>query len=145
MEEIKLTLDSMPEAGEEAAAIKRQEERDAMAVKFDDSTLTPEEKAMVEEFSTKIDLHNTNQLMTYGSAAQQKVAGFSETALKNVRTKDLGEIGNSITDLVTELKGFEVEEEQKGFLGIFKKAGNKITVLKTKYDKAEVSVNQCTN
>ena len=146
MDEIKLILDvESQETAQETLEARRQEERNATAVKFDETSLSPEEKSMVEEFSDKIDLNNSNQMLTYGAAAQQKVAAFSETALKNVRTKDLGEIGNSISDLVTELKGFEIEEEQKGFLGLFKKAGNKIVALKAKYDQAESSVNQITN
>jgi len=142
MDEIKLTLDGMeaPELVLDPAA-KEEKDRDAVAVKFDESTLTPEERKMVVSFAEKIDLSNTNQILNYGSAAQQKVAGFSETALQNVRTKDLGEIGEAITGLVTELKGFSTEEE-KGFLGFFKKAGSKIDAMKTKYDKAEVSVNR---
>ena len=140
MDEIKLTLDNAetPELVLDPMA-KAEKDRDATAVKFDESTLTPEEKQMVAAFSEKIDLSNTSQILNYGSAAQQKVAGFSETALQNVRTKDLGEIGEAITGLVTELKGFSAEEE-KGFLGIFKRAGNKLDAMKTKYEKAEVSV-----
>lgn len=140
MEEIKLTLEGndTPELVLDPAA---KTDRDANAVKFDESTLTPEEKQMVADFAEKIDLTNTNQILHYGSAAQQKIAGFSESALEKVRTKDLGEIGDAITGLVTELKGFSPEEE-KGFLGLFKRAGNKLEAMKTKYDKAEVSVNR---
>ena len=140
MDEIRLTLD-----GPEAPAMELQKERDANAVKLEEIHLTAEEQAMVDSFSEKIDLRNTNQLMTYGSSAQQKVANFSETALQNVRTKDLGEVGESITALVAELNGFSADEDKKGFLGVFKKTGNKISAMRTKYEKAEVSVNHITN
>lgn len=140
MDEIKLTLDSP-----EDSVLAVQQERDANAVKLEDIHLTDEEKAMVDSFAEKIDLRNTNQLLTYGSSAQQKVANFSETALQNVRTKDLGEIGDSITTLVTELNGLSAEEDKKGFLGVFKKTGNRITAMRTKYEKAEVSVERITN
>ena len=102
--------------------------------------LSDEERRMVDEFSKQIDLHNSNGILQYGVGTQKKMADFSENALKSVKTKDLGEVGNMITDLVTELKSFDVEEEEKGFLGLFKKSGNKITALKAKYDKAEVNV-----
>ena len=79
-------------------------------------------------------------ILQYGASAQKKLSDFSESALSNVRTKDLGEVGEMVTSLVTELKGFDTDEEEKGFLGLFKKTGNKITALKAKYDKAEVNV-----
>ncbi len=107
---------------------------------LDESILTEEEKKMVDDFSRQIDLHNSNGILQYGVGTQKKMADFSENALKNVRTKDLGEVGDMISDLVTELKSFDVEEEEKGFLGFFKKSGNRITAMKAKYDKAEVNV-----
>ncbi len=110
---------------------------------FDESTLTAEEKKMVDEFSTQIDLTNSNMVMQFGAGAQKKVADFSESALNSVKTKDLGEIGSMLTDVVVELKGFDVNEEEKGgILGFFKRNTNKITSLKTKYEKAEVNVNK---
>ena len=107
---------------------------------LDESMLSDEERRMVDEFSKQIDIHNTNGILQYGVGTQKKMADFSETALKNVKTKDLGEVGDMISGLVTELKSFDVEEEEKGFLGFFKKSGNKMTALKAKYDKAEVNV-----
>lgn len=107
---------------------------------LDDSILTEEERKMVDDFSKQINLNDTNGILQYGVGTQKKMADFSETALKNVKTKDLGEVGDMISGLVTELKSFDVEEEEKGFLGFFKKSGNKMTALKAKYDKAEVNV-----
>ena len=107
---------------------------------LDESMLSEDERRMVDEFSKQIDIHNTNGILQYGVGTQKKRADFSETALKNVKTKDLGEVGDMISGLVTELKSFDVEEEEKGFLGFFKKSGNKMTALKAKYDKAEVNV-----
>lgn len=96
---------------------------------------------MVDQFTSQIDLHNSNIVLQYGAGTQKKMADFSEKALENVQTKDLGEIGELLTGVVMELKGFDAEEE-RGFLGIFKKSSNKINALKAKYDKAEVNVNK---
>jgi uncharacterized protein YaaN involved in tellurite resistance len=109
---------------------------------FDESILTPEEKKMVDNFADQIDLTKSSQILQYGVGAQKKIADFSESALNNVKTKDLGEIGEMLTSVVTELKSFGEEEEEKGFLGFFKKTSNKLTALKAKYDKAEVNVNK---
>lgn len=112
---------------------------------LDEDTLSPEEREMVASFSQTIDITNTNVILQYGAAAQQKVSGFSETALQNVRTKDLGEVGDMMVDLIGELKGFSTEPEERGFLGIFKRTANKITALKARYDKAEANVEKiCT-
>jgi len=105
--------------------------------------LTPAEQRIVNEFAAKIDITNPNIVLQYGAASQQKIAAFSDSALENVRTKDLGEVGDMITDLVGELSGFS-DEEEKGFLGIFKKSGNKLTKMKARYDKAEVNVERIT-
>lgn len=105
-----------------------------------ENILSEEERKMVNEFSKQIDLHNSNGILQYGVGTQKKMADFSENALKSVKTKDLGEVGDMITDLVTELKSFDVEEEEKGLFGLFKKSGNKLTALKAKYEKAEVNV-----
>ena len=102
--------------------------------------LTDAEKKMVADFSSKIDLKNTNLVLQYGSGAQKKIADFSESALDNVRNKDLGEVGELLSSVVAELKCFD-EEEQKGFFGIFKKASNSIETMKAKYGKAEANVN----
>ena len=107
---------------------------------LDESILTEEERRMVDDFSRQIDLHDSNGILQYGVGTQKKMADFSENALKTVQTKDLGEVGDMITGLVTELKNFDTEEEERGFLGLFKKTGNKITALKAKYDKAEANV-----
>lgn len=105
-----------------------------------ESQLTPKEQEMVKAFVEKIDLNNTNAVLQYGASTQKKMADFSNKALNNIKTKDMGEIGDMITGLVTELKSFDVEEEEGGFLGFFKKKANSITNLKAKYDKAEVNV-----
>lgn len=109
---------------------------------FDESILSPEEKKMVDDFANQIDLNKSNQILQYGVGAQKKIADFSEAALNNVKTKDLGEIGDMLSGVVTELKSFDVEEGEKGFLGLFKKSSNKLTAMKAKYDKAEVNINK---
>lgn len=111
---------------------------------MDDSMLSEEEKRMVSEFVEKIDLRNSNAILQYGAGTQKKMADFSEKALENVKTKDMGEIGDMIADLVTELKSFDVAEEEKGLGAFFKKRANKLTALKAKYDKTEVNVNKIT-
>jgi len=113
--------------------------------KIEMSSLTPEEQKMVNEFAEKIDISNSNIVLQYGAASQKRVAGFSEAALENVRTKDLGEVGNMISDLVVELKGFTLDENEKGLSGLFKKGRNKVETLKTRYDKAEVNVDKISN
>ncbi len=102
--------------------------------------LTEDEKKMVDEFSQKIDLHDTNGILQYGIGTQKKMADFSENALKSVKTKDLGEVGDMISGLVTELKSFDVDEEEKGFFSFFKKQENKLSAMKAKYDRAEANV-----
>ena len=108
---------------------------------MDDSMLSEEEKAMVESFSNQIDVTNSTMILQYGAGTQKKMADFSETALENVKTKDLGEIGTLLSSVVTELKEFD-EEETKGFLGLFKKGANKLEAMKAKYAKAESNVNE---
>ncbi len=107
-----------------------------------ETLLTPEEQKAVDEFCDKIDIHNSNAILQYGVGAQKKLASFSENTLENVKTKDLDEVGNMLSEVVVELKGFDVDEEQKGFLGLFKKSGNKLASLKAKYDKAETNINK---
>ena len=109
---------------------------------FDESTLSDEEKKIVDDFANQIDLNKSNQILQYGVGAQKKIADFSETALNNVKTKDLGEIGDMLSGVVKELKTFDVEEEEKGFMGLFKKSSNKLATMKAKYDKAEVNINK---
>ncbi|MBQ8510282.1 MAG: toxic anion resistance protein [Clostridia bacterium] len=101
--------------------------------------LSPAEQKMVADFAAKIDITDPNIVLQYGAGSQQKIASFSDSALNNVKTKDLGEVGDMITDLVGELREFD-EEETKGFLGFFKKQGNKIEQMKAKYDKVDVNV-----
>ena len=121
------------------------EQKDITAHYLENTKLTEAEQKMVDDFSEKIDLNDSGIVLQYGSAAQKKIADFSDNALEGVRTKDLGEVRNMITDLVAELKGFNIEpEEKKGFFSIFKKAGSGIAKLKTKYDKAEVNVDRIT-
>lgn len=108
---------------------------------FRENQLTPEEKKMVDDFAKKIDLHNSQAILEYGVGTQKKMADFSEGALKNVRTKDMGEVGDMLSGLVSELKSFEITEEDKGIFGFFKKSANKVTGLKAKYDKTETNVN----
>ena len=110
---------------------------------FDDSMLSPEEKKMVDQFSSQIELSNSNLILQYGAGAQKKIADFSENALNKVKTKDLGEIGEMLTGVVTELKQFNANEPEKGgFLGFFKNKSNKITAMKAKYESAEENVNK---
>lgn len=101
--------------------------------------LTPQEKQMVADFAAKIDVENTTQILQYGAATQKKMADFSDAALANVRTQDLGEVGDLIVNVVGELKGFDAEEE-KGLFGFFRKQANKLEAMKSKYAKAEVNV-----
>ena len=137
------TLTFEPFAEEKAATLAVQEPAPAVeAPVFDESSLTPEEKKMVDDFSAQIDLANTNLVLQFGSGAQKKIADFSETALANVRTKDLGEVGDVLSSVVTQLKSFDVDEEEKGFFGFFKKNANKVTALRAKYEKAEGNINQ---
>ena len=105
--------------------------------------LTEEETQMVADFASKIDLQDSALVLQYGAACQKKIAAFSDSALEGIRTKDLGQTGEMITDLVTKLRGFSaVEEERRGFLGLFKKAGDRAVQLKAKYDEAEVNIDR---
>ncbi|MDO4323678.1 MAG: toxic anion resistance protein [Lachnospiraceae bacterium] len=124
----------------EKEALQEQKPEEKAEPQLTEEILTDEERKMVEDFSRQINLHDSNGILQYGVGTQKKMADFSENALKNVKTKDLGEVGDMISSLVTELKSFDVEEEEKGFLGLFKKSGNKLTAMKAKYEKAEVNV-----
>ena len=138
-----LTLDPIPDAKEALSAMTLtpnvvEEEKPVVQ----EVNLTPQEQKMVDDFAAQIDLTNTQQVMQYGSGSQKKIADFSESALGNVRTKDMGEIGKMLTDVVAELRSFD-DEEDKGFLGnLFKKPAAKLSDMKAKYDKAEVNVNK---
>ena len=111
----------------------------------EENVLTPEELRQVEEFSKKIDVTNTKAILTYGAGTQKKMADFSEKTLESVKTKDMGEVGDMVSGLVTELRNFDVDEEEKGFLGFFKKKGNQIQELKTKYNTVEKNVDKISN
>ena len=130
-----LTLDPTP------AAAPVEEKKAEPAAPAADIQLTAEEQAMVDSFAEKIDITNSQQVLQYGSACQKKIGDFSEAALAKVSTKDLGEVGDMITNLIGELKSFDAnEEQQKGILGFFKKKGDQLDNLKTKYNKAETNV-----
>ena len=134
-----LTLES---GAEPAAAPSAAPLAEAAAETAPMPRLTPEEQKMVADFSAKIDLTNSGQILQYGSGAQKKMADFSERALENVRTKDLGEVGQMLTGVVTELKSFEVGEEEKGFFARLKRGGNKLQAMRARYAKAETNVDR---
>lgn len=135
-EDINLTLH--PEEKKE-----EKPEKTIEIVKMEDS-LSKEELKQVEDFSKQIDISETNVILQYGADAQKKIVEFSDTALNKVKTKDLGQIGDMIDGLVTELKGFNTEEDKGGFLGLFKKAGNRVAALKARYDSVEKNVDKIT-
>ena len=141
-----LTLDPNGTAAAAQAAAeeaKKEAAKEVPVEKLDLSMLSPAEQAAVTEFSEKIDITNTEQVMTYGAAAQKNISEFSDAALSSVRTKDLGETGQMLGDLVVELKGLNFDaEEKKGLRGLFKKATQNIASLKAQYDKAEVNVDK---
>lgn len=130
-----LTLD--PAADEKVV----EEAKKAAPVKVEDTPLSPEEQKMVDDFAEKIDITNSQMVLQYGAASQKKLSDFSETALSRVKTKDMGETGELITGLIAELQGFDANAEQpKGIFGFFKKAGNNIEQLKTRYESADKNV-----
>ena len=138
-----LTLEPNAAAAVEEAPAPQAVKEDIPVEKPELSKLSPAEQAAVKEFAEKIDILNTEQVMNYGSAAQKNITEFSDAALNSVRTKDLGQVGDMLSDLVIELKGLNFEpEEKKGFLGLFKKASQNIASLKAQYDKAEVNVDK---
>ena len=126
---------------EESQAVAQAAE-EAKRPEPEENVLTPEELRQVEEFSKKIDVTNTKAILTYGAGTQKKMADFSEKTLESVKTKDMGEVGDMVSGLVTELRNFNVDEEEKGFLGFFKKKGNQIQELKTKYNTVEKNVDK---
>ena len=121
------------------AEVKKEEPTEP---KMDDSILSPEERKMVDDFAKQIDIRNSTAILQYGAGTQKKMADFSEDALDKVRTKDLGEVGDLLEDVVTEMKNFDAEEERKGIMGFFKKGANKLESMKNKYAKAETNVNK---
>ena len=141
-ESIDVTPSLTFEPFQDEAPIAKVQEENKEAEILDDSYLTEEEKKMVDQFVDKIDINNSNSILQYGVGAQKKIADFSETALNNVKTKDLGEIGDMLSGVVCELKNFENIDEKKGFLGIFKKPAEKINQMRAKYDKVEGNINK---
>ncbi|MBQ4381363.1 MAG: toxic anion resistance protein [Oscillospiraceae bacterium] len=147
-----LTFDSAPSAPDlagaaNAAAAAFAEEEKAKnsksATEHEEAQLSPAELRAVNDFAQKIDITDSNAILQYGASSQKNIAEFSGATLNNVRTKDMGDVGGMLTDLVVELKGFNYSEDQKkGFLGLFRKAENKIASLKAQYDKAEVNVDK---
>jgi uncharacterized protein YaaN involved in tellurite resistance len=131
-----LTLDPVPAPAEQAVQPASRQ------VPVNEPQLTSDEQKMVDDFSKKIDLTNSNQILQYGSGAQKKMADFSENALENVRTKDLGEVGKMLSGVVTQLKSFDVGEEEKGFFARFKRSSNRLVALKARYSKVETNVDQ---
>ena len=134
-----LTLDPTAPA---APAAQEAPKPEVTPVQMDENLLSDAEKQAVAEFAKKIDITDSNLVLQYGAAAQKNVAGFSENALSSVRTKDLGEVGKSLSELVVELKGFGEEEEKKGLFGLFKKTGNKLEAMKAQYSKVEANVDK---
>ena len=133
-----LTLDPIADEAAEAAKLETPK---AEPVKVEDTPLSPEEQKMVNDFAEKIDITNSQMVLQYGAASQKKLSDFSETALSRVKTKDMGETGELITSLISELQGFDATAEHpKGFLGLFKKAGNNLEQLKTRYESADKNV-----
>ena len=140
MEAPALTLE--PDLGELEPEVSEPQVQ--VQTKPEQPVLTPAEQKMVEDFAAKIDIENTNQILQYGAGTQKKMADFSNTALENVKTHDLGEVGDLISGVVGELKNFDVEED-RGFFGFFKKQSSKIENMKNKYAKAEVNVEKITD
>lgn len=138
-----LTFDPFPEEKQAIAEAEPAKPAEQEQPVFDESTLTPEERQMVDNFASQIELSNSNLILQYGAGAQKKIADFSESALNSVKTKDLGEIGEMLTGVVTELRNFNTQEEEKGgILGFFKNKSNKLANMKAKYNSAEANVNQ---
>ena len=123
----------IPEVKPETVEEKRNEEPQIK--------LSPEEEKMVDEFASKIDISNSQAILSYGVGSQKKIADFSENALERVRTKDLGEIGNMLAGVVGEIRSLENESDEKGLFGFFKKTGNRLANMKARYDKVETNVN----
>lgn len=138
-----LTLDAAPTLTLDPAADEKviAESKKATPVQVEDTPLSPEEQKMVNDFAEKIDITNSQMVLQYGAASQKKLSDFSETALSRVKTKDMGETGELITSLISELQGFDATTEQpKGIFGFFKKTSNSIEQLKTRYDSADKNV-----
>ena len=149
--EDKIVLTLGEEKPEEEVVEEVEQEKDLASVPvsdivghavLDDSGLSEEEKQMVKDFSKQIDIMETSSILQYGATAQSKVADFSDTALKNVRTKDIDDVGETLIDLVKELKSFDVDEQDGFFSKLFKKSANKVEAVKAKYDSANANVDK---
>ncbi len=141
-----LTLSpDVPELTVEPAGAELMETPGQKPVETAMAALSPEERKAAEDFAKQIDVHDANMVLQYGAAAQKKVSSFSESALEKVSNKDLGAVGDMMTGLMVQLKGFSAEADERGFLGLFKKGGRKITALKARYDKASVNVDNIAN
>lgn len=136
-----LTLDPFREASQTMEEVVPVSKEEPAAPVFDESMLSEDERRMIDSFAKQIDLSNSNVILHYGAGTQKKLADFSESALNNVKTKELGEVGELLTGVVRELKSFG-EEEEKGFRGFFKKSSGKLQNMKAQYAKAEVNVNK---
>ena len=139
-----LSFGSEAQATQEAPKEEAKETKDNGNVALE-AQLSAEELKQVDEFSKQIDISNSSGIMNYGVGTQKKLADFSEKALDNVKTKDMGEVGNMITDLVTQLKNFEIAEDEKGLFALFKKGANKLEGMKAKYSKIETNVQTISN
>ncbi len=128
--------EKLPQKTEEQAVEEVKEKME------EESRFTPEEQQQIQAFAQQINISDSNMILQYGAGAQQKLADFSEKALENVKSQDLGEVGNMLTDVVAELKNFDVDNEKKGFLGLFHKGENKLETMKAKYDKTAVNVDK---
>lgn len=128
--------EKLPQKTEEQAVEEVKEKME------EESRFTPEEQQQIQAFAQQINISDSNMILQYGAGAQQKLAEFSEKALENVKSQDLGEVGNMLTDVVAELKNFDVDNEKKGFLGLFHKGENKLETMKAKYDKTAVNVDK---
>ena len=140
--EIVLELTPTPVAPTELLEPSPIEQAGTVVKYLEDNNLSPEELAMVKEFAQKIDITDANIVLQYGASAQKKIAAFSDNALAGVKTKDLGEVGDMIANLVTELKGFDTEEKGKGLFGFLKKKSASLTTLKARYDETEANVDR---
>jgi uncharacterized protein YaaN involved in tellurite resistance len=151
MADIKLTLGDVPAAPDPAAAVATaeapiEEIKEKVQEEVQQQTFTPEEQAQIDEFAKKIDITNASLVFQYGASTQQNIASFSDTALNNVRSKDLGEVGDMIAGLVTELRSFNVDsEEKKGLFSFLRQKVDKVQLLKNRYDDVEVNVNKLVN
>mgnify|MGYP000112954982 FL=1 len=127
---------------QEQAPVAEVKKEEPAKLEMDESILSAEERKIVDDFARQIDIRNSAAILQYGAGTQKKMADFSEDALEKVRTKDLGEVGDLLENVVTELKNFDAEEERKGIMGFFKKGANKLEAMKNKYSKAEANVNK---